>query len=103
MRSIKTTDGMVRCRGMTDGQRAQWLMSMLYCAEMNIAMQELTGVNFRTSEQYKKDLESRKTRDPKDIETFAPFLVNRNPFTEEQSVEYRNRCDSRQKSKGRQC
>lgn len=34
MRSLKTTGGMTRGRGMSEGQRAQWILSMPDCAEM---------------------------------------------------------------------
>ena len=38
---------------MTEQQRLMWVLSMPVCAEVNKAMQELTGVNFNTSEQNK--------------------------------------------------
>ena len=42
MRTIKTTGGLTRGRGMTESQRAQWLLSMPPCYDVNGAMQELT-------------------------------------------------------------
>ena len=43
MRSIKTTGGLTRGRGMTESQRATWLLSMPACADVNGAMQQFTG------------------------------------------------------------
>ena len=54
MRSIKSIGGLTRGRGLTETQRAQWLLSMPHCAEMNQAMQKLTDVNYQTSEQHKE-------------------------------------------------
>ena len=34
-------------------QRLSWLLSMPACAQVNQAMQELTGVNYNTGEQNK--------------------------------------------------
>ena len=42
MRSIKSVGGMTTGRGMSEFQRAQWLLSMPACAEINNAMQEFT-------------------------------------------------------------
>ena len=39
MRSVKTTGGLTRGRGMGETQRTSWLLSMPACAEMNAAMQ----------------------------------------------------------------
>ena len=45
MRSMKTSGGLTRGRGMTEQKRLTWLLSMPACAEVNLAMQELTGVS----------------------------------------------------------
>ncbi|CAG2256701.1 unnamed protein product [Mytilus edulis] len=47
MRSVKTAGGLTRGRGMGESQRSQWLLSMPACADMNQAIQELTGVDIR--------------------------------------------------------
>lgn len=54
MRSIKSTGGLTRGRGMTDVQRLVWVQAMLPCTEVNNAMQEFTGVMFHTSEHDKE-------------------------------------------------
>ncbi|CAC5392562.1 unnamed protein product [Mytilus coruscus] len=80
MRCIKTTVGLTRGRGMTDAQRTLWILSMPQCIQINEAMQQITGVNFETSEQHKEMCIPRKERDNKDT-TFLDFLEERNPFS----------------------
>ena len=53
MRSMKTSGGLTRGRGMTEQQRLIWLLSMPACAEVNRSMLELTGVSYSTGEQNK--------------------------------------------------
>ena len=54
MRSVKSSGGLTRCQGMGEAQRAEWLLSMPACADINNAMVELTGVGFHTSDQHKE-------------------------------------------------
>ena len=54
MRSMKTTRGLTRGRGMDESQWASWLLSMPACADINVAMQNLTEIGFSTSEQHKE-------------------------------------------------
>ena len=53
MRSINTSSGLTRGRGMVEQQHFTWLLSMLACSEVNRAMQELTGILFNSGEQNK--------------------------------------------------
>ena len=62
MRSVKTSRGLTRGRGMTEQQRTTWLLSMLACAEVNRAMLELTGVKFGSYHQNKELSKSRIAR-----------------------------------------
>ena len=80
MRSVKSTGGMTRGRGMSELQRTLWLLSMPACAEVNTAMQHLTSVDFNTSEQHKEVGGSRVARDEKDTIFFLSYLQQRNPF-----------------------
>ena len=73
MRSVKSTGGMTRERGMSELQRTLWLLSMPACAEVNTAMQHLTSVDFNTSEQHKEVGGSRVARDEKDTIFFFPI------------------------------
>ncbi|CAC5375557.1 unnamed protein product [Mytilus coruscus] len=82
MRSAKTADGLTRGRGMTESQRSLWLMSMPVCAEINQAMQDLSGVGYCASEQHKDETRARQKKDTEDIQTLVTFLKSRNPFIE---------------------
>ena len=82
MRSVKTTGGMTRGKGMSEYQRAQWLLSMPACAAMNVAMQTFCGTDFHTSSPHKDTGKSRMERDYNDSQTFLSFLTERNPFCE---------------------
>ncbi|VDI77901.1 Hypothetical predicted protein [Mytilus galloprovincialis] len=86
MRSIKTTGGLTRGRGMSESQRALWILSMPDCAEINSAMMSFTGTKFYSSDQHKEDGVSRQKRDTKDTMIFASFLEERNPFIEEEGM-----------------
>ena len=87
MRSMKTSGGLTRGRGMTEQQRLIWLLSMPFCAEMNRAMLDLTGVSYGTGEQNKDISESRKNRYMKDTKTLLiSALAEQNPFTAQQGL-----------------
>lgn len=86
MRNMKTSGGLTRGRGMTEQQRLIWLLSMPACAEMNKAMQELTGVSYNTGEQNKDMTKARQARDWKDTQTVLKYLQERNPFTSDTSL-----------------
>lgn len=86
MRSVKTTGGLTRGKGISEIQRLVWLMSMPICADVNNSMQSLTGVNYVTSEQHKDTTKARKERDHKDTNTIIAYLAERNPFSIESSL-----------------
>ena len=54
MRRLKTSGGLTRRRGMTEQQCLTWLLSKPACADVNCAMQGLTGVSYNTEEQKTK-------------------------------------------------
>ena len=80
MRSMKTTGGLTRGRGISEKQRLVWLLSMPTCAEVNHAMQEFTGVQYNTSDQHKEMGHARQLRDTADTEKVREYLEERNPF-----------------------
>lgn len=80
MRSLKTTGGLTRGRGMTEQQRLIWLLAMPACAEANRSMQELTGVQFNSGEQNKDVTQARQKRDMKDTLAILTTLADRSPF-----------------------
>ena len=81
MRSLKTSGGLTRGRGMTEQQRLTWSLSMTACAEVNKDMQEMTGVGYNTGEQNKDMAKARQARDWKDTHIVLNYLQERNPFT----------------------
>ena len=51
MRSLKTNGGLTRGKGFEESQRAIWVLAMLTIAEINSSMQEVTNVDYGTSER----------------------------------------------------
>ena len=88
MRSVKTTGGLTRSRGFSETQRLVWLLSTPVTAEINNAMQGLTGVEYVTSEQHKEATAARIRRDMDDVTKLIEFLERRNQFTK--NLELRN-------------
>lgn len=86
MCSIKTTGGLTRGRGLTETQRLVWVLSTPACAEMNSAMQELTGVTYATSDQHKEATAARLARDTSDTQQILKYLSQRNPFSMDPSL-----------------
>ena len=86
MRSVKTCGGLTRGRGMSETQRLVWLLSMPACADVNNAMQNLTGVKYVTSEQHKDTTRARQERDYKDTNEIITYLSQRNPFSSDPSL-----------------
>ena len=80
MKNVKTAGGLTDGRGMGESQRTQWLLSMPACAELNIAMQELTGVSNCTSDQHKEATYTRQSRDEKDTLAILAYLNARSLF-----------------------
>ena len=80
MRSLKTSCGLTRGRGMTEIQRLIWLMTMPQCSEVNAQMQFLTSVSYETSEQHKEMSKSRQEKDTQDTFEMISYLLQRNPF-----------------------
>ena len=79
MRSLKTSGGLTRGRGLTEQQRLIWLLSMSVCAEANHIMQDLTGVQFNYGKQNKDMSKTRQTRHMKDTVTILSGLATHNP------------------------
>ena len=83
MRSLKTSGGLTRGRGMTENQRLLWVLSRPACADINQAMQQFTRVNYNTGEQNKDMTKARQLRDWKDTLAALQYLQERNPFSNE--------------------
>ena len=74
MRSLKSTGGLTRGRGLGEAQRSLWLLSMPVCSEVNDAMQIFTSTKYQTNDQHAESSKARKHRDFKDINTITEFL-----------------------------
>ena len=86
MRSVKTSGGLTRGRGMTEQQRVTWLLSMPACADVNRAMHELTGVNFCLNYQNKDMSKTCMGRDMKDTNAILCALEDHSPFSTDPSL-----------------
>jgi hypothetical protein len=82
MRSLKSSGGLTRGRGLSESQRSTWILAMPCCASINDAMNDITGTGFVTSEQHKESGHSRMDKDTKDIGTMVSFLKERDPFND---------------------
>ena len=67
---------------MTEQQRLTWLPAMPACAEVNRAMQDLSGAKYSTNEQNKETSKFRQRHDMKDTDTLLLTMSERNPFAE---------------------
>ncbi|KAG1697184.1 hypothetical protein GQR58_006011 [Nymphon striatum] len=86
MSSVKSRGGMTRGRGMDETQRLVWLLGMPACAQVNLAMQTLTGVQCHSSEQHKDMGKTWKKRDMKDAYKLLDALKQCKPFASDTSL-----------------
>ena len=86
MRSLKTTGGLTRGRGLTETQRLLWVLSSPACAEVNSVMQQFTSVHYTTSEQHKDVHPARVMKDIQDTKDLVLYLKTRNPFDSNPSL-----------------
>ena len=80
MRSLKTSGGLTRGSGMSETQRNIWVLSRPTCGQVNIAMQNVTGVHQNSREQIRDFANSRQQRDFEDCNTIKRYLSDHNPF-----------------------
>ena len=81
MRSVKTAGGLTRGRGMKEGTRHLWTLSLNHSTSINDAMKLLGGSSTKNSEQHIDLGPSRLKQDHADWQTFRNWLKARNPFT----------------------
>ena len=80
IRSVKSQGGLTGGRGMNEIQTLVWLLSMPACAQVNRAMQILTGVRYESSEQHKELGKPHQTRDMRDTFKLLSTLKQWDPF-----------------------
>ena len=74
MRGAKTSGGLIRERGITELERAKWLLSMPACTQVNTAMQEVTGTRRLTSDKHVEMGSTRSANDTKDMMVLTTYL-----------------------------
>ena len=82
MRSLKSSGGLTHGRGLNETQRLVWILSSSVTSEVNLAMQELTSINYHASEQHVDISIARFEKDVTDTYKLIEFLTQRNPFTD---------------------
>ncbi|KAG1711224.1 hypothetical protein GQR58_002605 [Nymphon striatum] len=90
MRSVKTTGGLTRGRGMSEPQRITWMLSTPICAEVNIALQDYTSVQYGTSDQHKEQRAARQARDTDDTHELIGYLSLKDPFGNDPTLQSRH-------------
>ena len=73
-------------RSMSEVQHLVWLMSHPICLEINNIMQKFSSVSYSTSYQHKEATPARIERDLKDTKLLLPFLMERNPFSDDPTL-----------------
>ncbi|KAF4529941.1 hypothetical protein B566_EDAN016852 [Ephemera danica] len=80
MRSIKSSGGLTRGRGLTESTATQFLSSQPACLEIMALIENFSGKRAENSEQHKEMRDTRMARDKKDVDTLYKWLEIRNPF-----------------------
>ena len=86
MRSLKTSGGITRGRGITDSVRQLWIGSMRRTASVHDAMSNLTKACRKTSEQHIDLNTSRVYRDDNDYKEVLSWFNEHDPFKQDQSL-----------------
>ena len=86
MRSLKSTGGLTRGTGMSEEQRALWVLSSPVCSEYNHAMEDFNKRSFSTSAQHKEMSAARMKRDQDDISKIKEKLKSHSPFSDDSTL-----------------
>ena len=86
MRSVKSTGGLTRGRGMQEVTRYLWASSLHHLASINNSMELLAGSSVKRSKEHIDLGPSRLTQDCNDWKRFKDWLTARNLFTFEDSI-----------------
>ena len=85
MRSLKTRGGLTRGSGFNEEMRTIWTLSAPVSSEYNLAMQELSGASYITSDQHREGTKARVQRDHQDFSKLQQFVAQFKPFAGESS------------------
>ena len=86
MRSLKTTGGFTRGSGISDVQRAIWLLSKPISLEYGTRMEALSNVLYVTSEQHKTATPSRLKCDREKFQKIQEKLKEFSPFSDDNTL-----------------
>ena len=82
MRSLKTSGGLTRGRGMTESSRSQWVSTTHEFANVHDMMTQITNTQTTSSEQHVDISPSQVSRDTVDCKKLYDWLTQHNPFTQ---------------------
>lgn len=82
MRSMKTSGGLTKGRGITDNVLTRWTMSMVFLQNVFEQVENFCGVSSATTEQHINMRSSRVTRDNADVEKLDLWFAEHPPFPE---------------------
>jgi hypothetical protein len=83
MRTIKSSAGLTHGSGMSEMQRTTWLLAMPVTSEYKLAMQSLTDIKFKSSEQHKELTTTRLARDNADTSRLIERLQTISPYCDD--------------------
>lgn len=81
MRLLKTSGGLARGRGITDGTVTKWAFVALKCVPICNALENFCGVHSSTSDKHTDLRPSRTARDSQDCHTFINWLSTHSLFS----------------------
>ncbi|XP_054714645.1 uncharacterized protein LOC129224244 [Uloborus diversus] len=80
MRSMKSTGGLTRGRGISDSTMAKWILSMPILVEVSQKVEEFCNLSFVSTEQHADAKDSRITRDEADVQKLVNWFSSHDPF-----------------------
>jgi hypothetical protein len=86
MRSMKTSGGFTRGRGITEGVLAKWIDGSTVAYEVCDCVEEFSGVNSTSSEQHIDLRDSKIERDNTDAKKFVNWLKVHPPFPNQKEI-----------------
>lgn len=80
MRSMKSTGGLTRGRGVSDSVLSKWILGTTATHDICTSLEQFSGVQFFSTEQHVDFREARQKRDLADVAKLTLWLENHPPF-----------------------
>lgn len=80
MRSMKSTRGLTRGRGLTDSVLTKWILGMPIMQKVSESIEDFVGIKSSSSEQHVDARPTRQNRDNADVRTLLEWFENHEPF-----------------------